>query len=318
MTSLKTSTGHGEGKRGTTPKALGFPDRGLSPGPQKWTPTPIGTPSHSVPTDVGPTAEPPGLGGIGAYPAAPPAALPAADNGLAVVVPTFNESGTIIALLRALRDVLPQARLLVVDDSSPDGTADLVRGRLAEDAYLDLLVRAHREGLGPAYVEGFRRVLAAGAERVVQMDADFSHRPEDLPALVAAVAAGADLALGSRYVAGGATEGWPWTRRCTSRGGSLYAALLLGLHVQDATGGFRCWRAELLAQAIGRPLLLRQFGFQIEMLYRARLLGAAVREVPIRFPDRRVGSSKMRLGIAVEALAGVWRLRRARRRVLVP
>jgi dolichol-phosphate mannosyltransferase len=237
---------------------------------------------------------------------------------LAVVVPTFNESGTIVALLQALRAVLPHARLLVVDDGSPDGTADLVRGLQAGDRCLDLLVRPRREGLGPAYIDGFRRLLGAGAQRVVQMDADFSHRPEDLPALLAAVAAGADLALGSRYVQGGATEGWPLQRRCTSRGGSVYASVLLGLHVHDATGGYRCWRAELLARAIEQPLLLRQFGFQIEMLYRARLLGAAVREVPIRFPDRRVGASKMRLGIAVEALAGVWRLRLARRRALVP
>jgi dolichol-phosphate mannosyltransferase len=239
-------------------------------------------------------------------------------GGVTVVVPTFNERDTIIPLLKAVRAALPEARLLVVDDQSPDGTAEAVRVHRLADAGVDLLVRARREGLGPAYIDGFRQALAAGARAVIQMDADFSHRPEHLPALLGALRSGADLVLGSRYAAGGSTEGWPWPRRLTSLVGSRYAALILGLGVRDATGGFRCWRAALLARGVERPLYLRQFGFQIEMLYRARLLGAAVREVPIHFPDRRVGVSKMRFGIAVEALVGVWRLRLAPRGALVP
>lgn len=238
-------------------------------------------------------------------------------SGVTVVIPTFNERDNIGGLLAAVRATLPAACLLVVDDQSPDGTAAAVRERRRQDEAIDLLMRARREGLGPAYIAGFRQALTAGARAVVQMDADLSHRPEYLPDLLAALVDGADLVLGSRYVPGGGTEGWPWTRRLTSRLGSRYATLVLGLGVHDATGGYRCWRAALLARVIEKPLRLRQFGFQIEMAYRARLLGAALREVPIVFPDRRVGTSKMRLGIALEALAGVWRLRCARRATLV-
>lgn len=237
--------------------------------------------------------------------------------GVTVVIPTFNERENIGGLLAAVRGVLPEARLLVVDDQSPDGTAEAVRQCRLADGGVEVLVRARREGLGPAYLEGFRQALAAGAHAVIQMDADFSHRPEHLPGLLAALLAGADLVLGSRYAPGGATAGWPWTRRLTSRLGSRYAAFVLRLGVRDVTGGFRCWRAPLLARVVAKPLHLRQFGFQIEMVYRARLLGAAIREVPIVFPDRRVGRSKMRFGIALEALAGVWRLRWAPRSTLV-
>ncbi|NLF16307.1 MAG: polyprenol monophosphomannose synthase [Lentisphaerae bacterium] len=237
---------------------------------------------------------------------------------MTVVIPTYNEAEGIGALLAAVRAVLPAARLLVVDDRSPDGTGEVVREVSRRDPRLELLSRPARQGLGPAYIDGFRQALRGAPSAVIQMDADFSHRPEHLPGLLAALAAGADLALGSRYVAGGGTEGWPWQRRLTSRLGSRYASAVLGLGVRDATGGFRCWRSCLLEAAVVQPLRLRQFGFQIEMAYRARLLGARVVEVPIRFPDRRLGQSKMRLAITLEALLGVWRLRLLPRAALVP
>lgn len=242
----------------------------------------------------------------------------AAGDGVTVVIPTYNEAEGIGALLAAVRAVLPAARLLVVDDRSPDGTGEVVRAVSRRDPRLELLSRPARQGLGPAYIDGFRQALRGAPSAVIQMDADFSHRPGHLPGLLAALSAGADLALGSRYVAGGGTEGWPWQRRLTSRLGSRYASAVLGLGVRDATGGFRCWRSSLLEAAVVQPLRLRQFGFQIEMAYRARLLGARVVEVPIRFPDRRLGQSKMRLAITLEALLGVWRLRLLPRAALVP
>ena len=234
-------------------------------------------------------------------------------NSIAVVIPTYNEKDNILSLLHAIRQVLPHARILVVDDSSPDGTAQAVRGAMTSDPHLQLRERPERQGLGPAYVDGFQQVLKENADVVVQMDADFSHRPEDLPALVAAVRAGADLAVGSRYIAQGQTRGWGLGRRLTSRLGSRYARLLLDLPVHDVTGGFRCWRGALLAAVLHPEPLLKQFGFQIEMLHRACCRGARIREVPIVFPDRVHGVSKMRPRIAWEALLGVWRLRRTSR-----
>ena len=172
---------------------------------------------------------------------APPAELEEEGAAVTVVIPTFNERENIATVLCAVRGVLPLARLLVVDDASPDGTATAVHEISARDDGVELLPRARREGLGPAYFDGFGRALAAGAQFIVQMDADLSHRPQHLPALLAAARGGADLALGSRYVPGGGTTGWPLSRRLTSRAGSRYAALVLGLPVHDATGGFRCW-----------------------------------------------------------------------------
>jgi dolichol-phosphate mannosyltransferase len=231
---------------------------------------------------------------------------------IAVVIPTYNERENIIALIEDVRSTVQPACILVVDDGSPDGTAALVRAAMRTCSTLDLLERSCKEGLGPAYLAGFRRVLGRSPDAVVQMDADFSHRPEDLPGLIAAVESGADLAVGSRYVAEGRTEDWGIGRRLTSRLGSLYARLVLGLPVRDVTGGFRCWRADLLADVLEPALVLSQFGFQIEMLYRASLRGARVCEVPIVFPDRVRGQSKMHAHIVWEALVGVWRLRRAR------
>jgi dolichol-phosphate mannosyltransferase len=234
------------------------------------------------------------------------------DN-IAVVVPTYNERENIVLLAEAVLARLGAAsRVLVVDDGSPDGTADLVRAAKAGFPGLDVLERPCREGLGPAYMAGFRRVLERSPAAVVQMDADFSHRPEDLPGLLAGVLReGADLAVGSRYVRGGRTEDWGPVRRLTSRFGSTYARWILGVPVRDITGGFRCWRPSLLAAILEPELRLRQFGFQIEMLYRAHRHGALICEVPIVFPDRIRGHSKMRFRIAWEALIGIWRLRLA-------
>jgi len=235
---------------------------------------------------------------------------------IAVVIPTYNERDTITTILDAVRARLPDADILVVDDSSPDGTADIVADRGRLDERISLLLRDAKEGLGAAYFAGFRRLLDSGYRRIVQMDADFSHDPAYLPTMVAELDAGADLVIGSRYVTGGGTLDWPLFRRLTSRGGSLYAALILGLPVRDVTGGFKAWSAPLLRAAIKHELALAGFGFQIEMTYRARLLGAEIREIPIIFPDRREGQSKMSRSILVEALVGVWRLRQAGRRLI--
>ena len=240
--------------------------------------------------------------------------LPRPDT--AIVIPTYNERDTITTILDAVRARLPDADILVVDDSSPDGTADIVTDLGRSDERVSLLLREAKEGLGAAYVAGFRHLLDLGYRRIVQMDADFSHDPSYLSAMVAELDAGADLVIGSRYIPGGGTRDWPLFRRLTSRGGSLYAALLLGLPIRDVTGGFKAWSAPLLRAAIKHELALAGFGFQIEMNYRARLLGADIREIPIIFPDRQEGQSKMNRGIFAEALVGVWRLRCAGRRLV--
>lgn len=235
---------------------------------------------------------------------------------IAVVIPTYNERENITALLVAVHRQMPDADLLVVDDSSPDGTGDVVRELMADNPSVTLHTRPGKEGLGVAYVDGFSRALACGYDRIVQMDADFSHEPEHLPAFMAALDDGADLVIGSRYVKGGGTQDWPPLRRLVSRAGSLYASTVLGLPVKDATGGFKCWRRELLEKVIRRDLTIRGFGFQIELTYRAHLLGAIIREVPIAFSDRSHGESKMSAAIFREALLGVLRLRTAGRRLV--
>jgi len=235
---------------------------------------------------------------------------------IVVVIPTYNERENITAAMTSVHDQLPDADILVVDDSSPDGTGDLVHEFAASHSFVALHTRSTKQGLGAAYFDGFRRALASGYEWVVQMDADGSHKPEYLPAFMRALAEGADLVVGSRYVRDGGTEGWPLSRRLVSRGGSLYAATLLGLPVSDVTGGFKGWRGELLSQVVRRDLLLTGFGFQIELTYRAHLLGAAIVEVPIIFPDRQLGESKMSAGIFKEAFLGVLRLRKAGKSLL--
>jgi dolichol-phosphate mannosyltransferase len=233
-----------------------------------------------------------------------------------VVIPTYQEVENVAAAINGVRAALPDAAVLVVDDSSPDGTADVAKG-----AGADVLVRPRREGLGAAYRDGWARGLDMGFDVIVSMDADASHDPAALPQLIAGIDAGADLVMGSRYVAGGAVPGWPAHRLWLSKGGNLYAKAVLGLPVHDATGGYRAYRADLLRRIDVATLGATGYGFQIELAYRSARLGAHIVEVPITFVDRRLGTSKMHAGIIWEALALVtwWGirdrlLRRGRRR----
>lgn len=225
-----------------------------------------------------------------------------------VVIPTYNERDNIAKLLpHVLAE--PRFRVLVVDDSSPDGTAEVVEEIACHEPRVSLLVRPGKQGLGTAYLTGFRHALAEDAQYIFEMDADFSHDPQYLPSLLAAAEQTYDLVLGSRYVPGGATTDWGLLRQCISRGGNLYARLILGLLVKDATGGFRCYRRRVLEALDLATVRSNGYAFQIELVYRAQQAGFRVGEVPIVFPDRRVGQSKMSRRIVAEALLNVWRLR---------
>jgi dolichol-phosphate mannosyltransferase len=222
-----------------------------------------------------------------------------------VCLPTYDERENLEPMLRALGEVLgAHDRVLVIDDNSPDGTGELADRLAGELGFVDVLHRPRKEGLGPAYLAGFRHALDAGAELVVEIDCDFSHDPADVPRLVAA-AADADLALGSRYVAGGGIENWGLIRRAISAGGSIYARLVLGVPVRDLTGGFKCFRRAVLEAIPLDRVHSRGYAFQIELTYRALRKGFRVQEVPIRFADRVVGGSKMSRGIVLEA---IWRV----------
>ena len=225
-----------------------------------------------------------------------------------VVVPTFNEAANLEALASQIL-AIPGCSLLVVDDNSPDGTGYLA-DRLANEyaGRLAVIHRAGKQGLGTAYVEGFRQALRGGYDYIAQMDADFSHNPADLPRLVAA-ASGADVAIGSRYVRGGGAENWPLLRWLVSRGGSLYTQAILGLPVQDPTSGFKCFRRDALLRIDLERISARGFGFQVEMNWRCHRQGLRLVEVPIHFVDRKLGESKMSKHIFFEAMLLVWRLR---------
>jgi dolichol-phosphate mannosyltransferase len=231
-----------------------------------------------------------------------------------VCLPTYDERENLEPMVRALGAVLgPDDRVLVIDDSSPDGTGEIADRLAAELAWVDVLHRPRKEGLGRAYLDGFRRALADGAELVLELDCDFSHDPADVPRLIAAADA-ADLVLGSRYVSGGGTRNWGLVRRAISRWGSLYAQVLLGLRVRDLTGGFKCYRREVLETIDLRAIRSRGYAFQIETTYRAVRAGFRVLEIPIRFTDREVGGSKMSRAIVLEAIWKVLVLRLASRR----
>jgi dolichol-phosphate mannosyltransferase len=231
-----------------------------------------------------------------------------------ICLPTYNERENIEPILRALGQVLPaDASVLVVDDSSPDGTGQLADELAAELSYVSVLHRPRKEGLGPAYLAAFRQALADGAELVLEMDCDFSHDPRDVPRLLAA-AEGADLVLGSRYVEGGGVENWGALRRFVSSGGSLYARTLLGVPIRDLTGGFKCYRREVLETVDLDAVSSTGYAFQIETTYRALRAGFRVVEVPITFADREAGASKMSKGIFLEA---VWKVPVLRARALV-
>jgi dolichol-phosphate mannosyltransferase len=222
-----------------------------------------------------------------------------------ICLPTYNERENLEPMVRALLERLgPDDRVLVIDDNSPDGTGDLADRLAAEEPRVAVLRRPAKEGLGPAYLAGFRRALDDGAELVLEMDCDFSHDPDDVPRLIAA-AADADLVLGSRYVDGGRIENWDAWRRFVSRAGSLYAQVLLQAPVRDLTGGFKCYRREVLERIDLGAVTARGYAFQIETTYRALRAGFRVIEVPITFADREAGSSKMSRSIVLEA---IWRV----------
>jgi dolichol-phosphate mannosyltransferase len=238
------------------------------------------------------------------------ASAPVAGAGTWVVLPTYDEADNLPGISARILDVLPGATLLVVDDASPDGTGHLAEQLAAADPRIRVHHRPGKKGLGRAYLDGFGVALDGGAERIVQMDADWSHDPAALPTLIQPVEAGtADLVVGSRYVRGGAVEDWGLGRRLISRGGSIFARIVLGLSPHDLTGGFKAWRAATLAAIPFEGIHAGGYVFQIEMTYRASRSGARVREVPIVFRDRRVGASKMSRRIVAEALVVVVQLR---------
>jgi dolichol-phosphate mannosyltransferase len=228
-----------------------------------------------------------------------------------VVIPTYNELDNLVPLLTRARAALatcsppPRVRFLIVDDASPDGTGLLADDLARRHDDVDVLHRSAKDGIATAYIAGFARALGGGADLVVQMDADLSHDPADLPRLVAAARDGADLALGSRYVPGGRTVGWsPW-RKALSRSGGVYAAFVLGLPVRDPTGGFKCFRAEALRALDLTTVACRGYAFQVEVTHQATRRGFEIAELPITFREREHGHSKMSAAIAAEAL---WRI----------
>jgi len=244
----------------------------------------------------------------------PQQASPASDShtpyaGAWVVLPTYNESQNLPGISRAILDSLPGARLLVVDDASPDGTGQLAEELAAADPDIEVLHRRGKEGLGKAYIDGFASVLGRGADRIVQMDADWSHSPDYLPAMLAALDGGADLVIGSRYTRGGGVRDWGLLRRIISRGGSTFARIVLRLTPHDLTGGFKAWRRAALETIDWSRVHSGGYVFQIETTYLASRAGAQVREVPIVFRDREVGTSKMSKSIILEALVVVLQLR---------
>jgi dolichol-phosphate mannosyltransferase len=223
-----------------------------------------------------------------------------------VCLPTYNERENLPRMIEALGRVLREGdRVLVIDDNSPDGTGEVADALAAEHAFVDVLHREQKEGLGRAYVAGFQRTLADGAELVLEMDCDFSHDPSDVPRLIEAAEGGADLVLGSRYVPGGSTRNWGLVRRLISRGGSVYTALFLRMGVHDPTGGFKCFRRAVLERLDLDAITPRGYAFQIEMTYRAKQARFTVVEIPITFVDREVGQSKMSRSVVLEA---IWRV----------
>jgi dolichol-phosphate mannosyltransferase len=226
-----------------------------------------------------------------------------------VCLPTYNERENLEAMLRALEPL--GVAVLVIDDNSPDGTGELADRLAAELDFVSVLHRERKQGLGPAYLAGFRRVLAGDADYVLELDCDFSHDPADIPRLLAACEAGADLALGSRYVPGGGTATWGLARRIVSWGGSFYARVLLGVSIRDLTGGFKCFRRHVLESLDLDAIESKGYAFQIETTYRVLRKGFTIVEVPIRFVDRTEGESKMTRGIFLEAVRKVPLLRLA-------
>jgi dolichol-phosphate mannosyltransferase len=238
-----------------------------------------------------------------------------------VVIPTYNEAENIERMLHRIHDCLPGAGVLVVDDGSPDDTAALVRGVAAALPDVHLLTRNGKSGLGSAYRAAFAWGLERGYDAFVEIDADFSHDPAALPSLLAPLAEGFDVVIGSRYIEGGSIPNWAWHRHLLSRGGNTYASAVLGLGVADSTAGYRVYAADILRRLDLDRIRAEGYGFQIEMTYRARQHGAVITEVPISFVDRQAGESKMSSVIVFEALGlvtwwGLGRVVRGVRRAL--
>lgn len=228
------------------------------------------------------------------------------SGGVLVIIPTYNESESLPGVVERLRHAVPDAHVLVADDNSPDGTGDLADALAARDDHIHVLHRAGKEGLGKAYLAGFAWALERGYDVIVEMDADGSHRPEELPRLLAQIPH-ADVVLGSRWVPGGAVVNWPASRRVLSQGGSLYTRLALGIPTRDATGGYRAYRATALRELDLGTVESNGYCFQIDLLWRALQRGLVVREVPITFVEREAGTSKMSGRIVREALVNVGR-----------
>jgi dolichol-phosphate mannosyltransferase len=238
-----------------------------------------------------------------------PATAAATEGRALIVVPTYNERDNVEDIAARLLAAAPDVDVLFVDDASPDGTGGLLDQMAAADRRVHVMHRAGKLGLGSAYREGFAWGMARGFDFLVEMDADGSHDPRHLPELIGLAREGADVAIGSRYVAGGGTVNWGLGRRILSRGGSLYARTVLGVGVRDLTAGFMCWRRTALEAIDLGTITSNGYSFQIEMKYRALQRGQRVVETPIVFVDRRVGQSKMSRAIVLEALAMVWKLR---------
>lgn len=238
---------------------------------------------------------------------------PEGRGGVLVVIPTYDEAVTLPQTVRRLRAAVPRADVLVADDASPDGTGEVADALAAEDPAVHVLHRGGKQGLGAAYVAGFRWGLERGYDVLVEMDADGSHQPEELPRVLEALDPGTDLVLGSRWVPGGSVVHWPWYRSLLSRGGNTYTRLALGLPLRDATAGFRAYRASMLRRIHLEDVASQGYCFQVDMAWRVHQAGGVVREVPIRFVERTQGRSKMSRQIVLEALLRVtawgWRRR---------
>lgn len=232
----------------------------------------------------------------------------ALQHTVLICMPTYNEKDNIGPITAAILEVVPDVHILVIDDGSPDGTGQIADELSAADDRIHVLHRTEKAGLGPAYIAGFRWAMAQGYGRIFEMDADFSHQPKYLPDMIATLDEH-DVVIGSRYVTGGGTKNWGVLRRFISRGGGIYARTILGVDIQDLTAGFIGWRTHVLQAIDLETVEASGYVFQIEMKYRAHQRGFSIVELPITFPDREVGESKMNTGIALEAITRVWKIR---------
>jgi dolichol-phosphate mannosyltransferase len=237
--------------------------------------------------------------------------VPVPDLRALIVLPTYNEADNIAEVLRRARAAAPDAGILVVDDSSPDGTADIARALTAEVGGVEILTRPDKSGLGSAYRDGFKWGRERGFDVLMEMDSDLSHDPADIPRLLTGIDDGADLVIGSRYVPGGSIPHWPWHRRALSKYGNRYSAAMLRIDVHDMTAGFRAYRSDMVGRIDIDGVRADGYGFQVEMTYFVAQAGGRIVEVPIKFVDRVRGTSKMSTNIVVEAMALVtwWGIR---------